>query len=123
MGDYLQDPRLLFEIFILIRLGIGKVVNFDSMFIDLIQDLPRRARKQPQSPLEHLQLEFLSQRQPLPSETAANPLLFLVQRDFQSEEAKARPSNVALTLRLSLSLSLRVSVSALAMTGTTLTLL
>lgn len=39
---YLQDPRLLLEIFILIRLGIRKVVNFDSMFIDLIQNLTRR---------------------------------------------------------------------------------
>lgn len=44
-GDYLQDPRLLFEILILIRLGIRKVVNFDSVFIDLIQDLSSRARK------------------------------------------------------------------------------
>lgn len=52
LGDYLQDPCLLFEIFILIRLGIRKVVNFDSMFIDLIQDLTRRARKQQQSPLK-----------------------------------------------------------------------
>lgn len=43
--DYLQDPRLLFEILILIRLGIRKVVNFDSVFIDLIQDLSSRARK------------------------------------------------------------------------------
>lgn len=39
---YLQDPRLLLEIFILIRLSIRKVVNFDSMFIDLIQNLTRR---------------------------------------------------------------------------------
>lgn len=43
---YLQDPRLLFEIFILIRLSIRKVVNFDSMLINLIQDLTRRASGQ-----------------------------------------------------------------------------
>lgn len=50
LGDYLQDPGLLFKIFVFVRLGIGKVVNFDSVLIDLIQDLTRRAGKQ-QPPL------------------------------------------------------------------------
>lgn len=36
---YLEDPGLLFEVLILIRLGIRKVVNLDPMFIDLIQNL------------------------------------------------------------------------------------
>lgn len=35
----LQDSSLLFEVFILIRLGIRKVVNLDSVLIDLIKNL------------------------------------------------------------------------------------
>lgn len=36
---YLEDPGLLFEVLILVRLSIRKVVNLDAMFIDLIQNL------------------------------------------------------------------------------------
>lgn len=39
---YLEDPGLLFEVLIFIRLSIRKVVNLDTMFIDLIQNLTRQ---------------------------------------------------------------------------------
>lgn len=39
---YLEDPGLLFEILILIGLSVRKVVNLDTMFIDLIQNLSKK---------------------------------------------------------------------------------
>lgn len=39
MKRNLQDSSLLFEVFVLIRLGVRKVVNLDSVLIDLIQNL------------------------------------------------------------------------------------
>lgn len=39
---YLKDPGLLFEVLILVRLSIRKVVNLDAMFIDLIQNLTKK---------------------------------------------------------------------------------
>lgn len=38
---YLEDLGLLFEVLILIGLGIRKVVNLDAVFINLIQNLRR----------------------------------------------------------------------------------
>lgn len=39
---YLEDPGLLFEVLVLIRLGVREVVNLDAMFIDLIQNLAEK---------------------------------------------------------------------------------
>lgn len=38
-NTYLENPGLLFEIFILIRLGIREVIDLDAMLIDFIQNL------------------------------------------------------------------------------------
>lgn len=42
---YLEDPGLLFEVLILIGLSVRKVVNLDTMFIDLIQNLSKKVTK------------------------------------------------------------------------------
>lgn len=39
---YLEDPGLLFKVLILVRLSIRKVVNLNTMFIDLIQNLSKK---------------------------------------------------------------------------------
>lgn len=39
---YLEDPSLLFEVLILIRLSIREVVDLDTMFINLIQNLTNK---------------------------------------------------------------------------------
>lgn len=41
MGEYLEDPGLLFEIFIFIGLGIGKMVDFDAVLVDLVENLDK----------------------------------------------------------------------------------
>lgn len=42
---YLEDPGLLFKVFILIRLGVGQVVNLDTVFINFIEDLSKVMHK------------------------------------------------------------------------------
>lgn len=42
---YLEDPGLLFEILVLVRLCVRKVVNLDTVFIDLIQNLWDKTQK------------------------------------------------------------------------------
>ena len=39
---YLEDPGLLFKVLIFIRLSIRKMVNLNTMFIDLIQNLNKK---------------------------------------------------------------------------------
>lgn len=106
MPVYLEDPGLLLEVFVLVRLGVGEVVDLDAVLVDFIQNL------QPQHGSIYCTAMCCSTLKVMWSVVKTDRPHFLCVCERESP-----------TLRLSLSLSLRVSVSALAMTGTTLTLL
>lgn len=42
--SHLQDPGLFFELFVLVRVGIGQLVNSDPVLCNLIQDLMERTK-------------------------------------------------------------------------------